>query len=227
MADYELNFTDVRPYKFLLLNGRHRPHRTELLTLLADILDQGIWTNLDHNAGPVRPLPRHYECDHAVGNNPLPESGFVKYQLFDNRWGEVYLNEPLYQDTYFSIVTETVFEYPHSFRTEKIWKPIAIGHPFIAVANQGFYKDLHNLGFRTFGNLIDESFDTIDNNQDRLTRVAQVIHDVCQQDLASFIRECYNVCKYNQQHLAEMRLQVRQEFPERFFQFIKQYHFDE
>jgi hypothetical protein len=227
MADYEQNFTDVRPSKFLLLNGRARPHRTQLLALLKDILNQGIWTNLDHSAGPIQLLDRRYECDHAVGNNPLPDTGFVKYQLFDNRWGEVYLNEQLYQDTYFSVVTETVFDYPHSFRTEKIWKPIAIGHPFIAVANAGFYRDLRNLGFQTFSKWIDETFDTIDNNQERLARIAEVIRDLCQQDLAAFIKECYNVCKYNQQHLAEMRLQVRQEFPERFFQFIRQYQFDE
>ena len=121
------------------------------------------------------------------------------------------------------MVTETVFNYPYSFRTEKIWKPIAIGHPWIAVANQGYYRDLHNLGFQTFGHVIDESFDSIENNQDRLERIAQVIEDLCRQDLASFLKECYNVCKYNQQHLAEMRQQVRQEFPNRFEQFIQQH----
>ena len=227
IADYEQNFATDRPYKFLLLNGRARPHRTQLLANLADILDQGIWTNLDWNAGPVRLLDRRYEYDHVVSNTVLPEHGFVKHHLFDNKWGDIYIKESLYQDTYFSIVTETVFDYPYSFRTEKIWKPVAVGHPWIAVANAGFYRDMRNLGFRTFNNLIDESFDSIDNNQDRLTRISEVVRDLCQQDLASFIKECYNVCKYNQQHLAEMRIKVRQEFPERFFQFIKQYHFNE
>jgi hypothetical protein len=141
--------------------------------------------------------------------------------LFKNEWGEIYLNARAYLDTYFSLVTETVFEHPYSFRTEKIWKPIAIGHPFIVVSNQGYYKDLHQLGFKTFGHLIDESFDTIENNQQRIECIAQVVEDLCQQDLASFIKECYNVCKYNQQHLVEMRTKVRQDFPERFFQFIK------
>ena len=227
IASYNENFTTARPYKFLLLNGRARSHRTQLLSNLTDILEQGIWTNLDWNAGPIRLLDPHYEYDHVVGNVTLPDTGFVKHQLFDNKWGDVYIKEKLYQDTYFSIVTETVFDYPYSFRTEKIWKPMAIGHPWVAVANQGFYRDIHRLGFKTFGHLIDESFDTIDNNQARLTRITEVIRDLCQQDLASFIKECYNVCKYNQQHLAEMSIKVRQEFPDRFFQFIKKYQFDE
>jgi hypothetical protein len=144
----------------------------------------------------------------------------VKNQLFNNTWGEIYLNAEPYIDTYFSLVTETVFNYPYSFRTEKIWKPIAMGHPWIAVANCGYYRDMHNLGFKTFGHVIDQSFDTIQDNQLRLQRIAQVVTDLCTQDLASFLKECYNVCKYNQQHLAEMRITVREELPARFTQFI-------
>jgi hypothetical protein len=227
MADYEHNYTTKRPYKFLMLNGRARSHRTELLKKFNNILDQGIWTNLDSAAGPIRLLPPYYEHAHVITHNNLPQSGFVKHHLFDNKWGDVYLKANLYLDTYFSVVTETVFDYPYSFRTEKIWKPIAIGHPWIAVANAGFYRDIRNLGFQTFEAVIDESFDQIDNNKDRLDRIAQVVKDLCQQDLASFVKECYNVCKYNQQHLAQMRNQVRQEFPERFFHFIRAHHFNE
>ena len=82
---------------------------------------------------------------------------------------------------------------------------------------------MHNLGFQTFGHVIDESFDLIENNQDRLERVSQLVKDLCQQDLVSFLNECYNVCKYNQQHLAEMRIKVRAEFPKRFRQFMTKY----
>jgi len=218
--NYEQNYTAKRPYKFLLLNGRARPHRTQLLQQLNGILDQGIWTNLDSASGPLRLLASKYEYAHVITHDNLPQSGFVKHHLFDNKWGDVYIKDNLYQDTYFSVVTETVFDYPYSFRTEKIWKPMAIGHPWIAVANQGFYRDLHNLGFKSFAPVIDETFDQIENNQDRLDRIAQIVKDLCQQDLASLLDECYNVCKYNQQHLAEMRVKIRKEFPDRFFKFI-------
>ena len=228
IEQYKENYTTDRPYKFLFLNGRSRPHRTELITRLNGLLDQCIWTNLDSTNGlSIRTLDPKYEYDHVVTTRSLPGTGFVKHEMFDNKWGDVYIKENLYQDTYFSLVTETVFGYPHSFRTEKIWKPVAIGHPWIAVANQGFYRDMHNLGFQTFGHVIDESFDSIANNHDRIERIAEVVKDLCQQDLAAFLKECYNVCKYNQQHLAEMRTKVRKEFPDRFFQFIKKYQFDE
>jgi hypothetical protein len=136
----------------------------------------------------------------------------------------VYLQAEPYQDTYFSVVTETVFgESDHSFRTEKIVKPLAMGHPWVAVANRGYYRDLRNLGFQTFGNLLDESFDMIDSPQDRINRIVAVVEDLCQQDLASFLESCYNFCKYNQQHLVELREQIRGEFPDRFWQFLQQH----
>jgi hypothetical protein len=169
-------------------------------------------------------LPKEYEVPEFRNNiDHLPSTGTVKFNLFNNTWGDAVVDGAAYKDTYFSLVTETVFNYPYSFRTEKIWKPIAVGHPWIAVANQGFYRDIHNLGFKTFGHVIDESFDTIDNSQDRIERIAKVVEDVCQQDLVSFYKECYNVCKYNQELYTEMRHQVPRELPNQFHQFINQY----
>ena len=234
-----------RPYKFLFLNGRARPHRKYLLERFKHngLLNQAIWTNLD--SSPVttdslsflkdghellgRPFPITYldpkyevKTYHAGIKKPNG-TNFVKHTLFDNDWGEAYLYAEAYTDTYFSVVTETVYSYPYSFRTEKIWKPILIGHPFIAVANRGYYRDLHRLGFRTFGKLIDETFDQIDNDQQRIERTAAVIEDLCQQDLDSFLSGAKEVCKYNQQHLADLRQKVRGEFPTRFLEFVKQH----
>jgi hypothetical protein len=56
--------------------------------------------------------------------------------------------------------------------------------------------------------------------------VAQVVENLCKQDLASFLQECYTICKYNQQHLAEIKDPIRQEFPDRFFKFLQK-HFNE
>jgi hypothetical protein len=223
IKDYQTYYSTTRPYKFLFLNGRARHHRRQLLEQLSPLLDSAIWSNLDNTHGaPIKLLDPKYEFDFYQKNTALTYSGFAKYELFNNDWGEIYLNHKPYSDTYFSLVTETVFDYPYSFRTEKIWKPVAIGHPFIVASNAGYYRDLHQLGFQTFGHVVDESFDQIDDNQDRLNRISQVVTDLCQQDLASFLNECYNVCKYNQQHLAEMRIKIRKEFPQQFEQHINE-----
>lgn len=234
-----------KPYKFLFLNGRLRLHRKYLLERfdLVGLLDQGLWTHLDSMScvnsaikmmangqdlmlGPreIHYLPPEYEVPRYRSQLcKKSEDSFAKYDLFNKEWGEIYLYAAPYVDTYFSIVTETVFTYPYSFRTEKIWKPIAMGHPWICVANRGYYKDMKNLGFRTFSSIIDESFDTIDDNQKRIERIAAVVEDLCGSDLPAFLKAAEPVCKYNQQHLAEMRPRVRKEFPERFFQFLRQH----
>jgi hypothetical protein len=231
-----------KPYKFLFLNGRIRSHRKYLLEHFRStgLLDQSLWSNLDSNPGAgktlkhprmyspttTRSLPVQYEVHRYQNSTIETDNHYKKYHLFNNEWGEIFLEPSAYIDTYFSLVTETVFEYPYSFRTEKIWKPIAMGHPFIAVANQGYYRDLQNLGFQTFGHVIDESFDSIEDNQQRIERIVEIVEDLCQRDLDSFLKECYTVCKYNQQHLAEMRLQVRREFPDRFFQFLREHNIE-
>ena len=234
ILDYEENVTAAdstdqiyqkthKPYQFLFLNGRRRWHRTRLIKQLEDVLGSALWTYLDAGPGQSTTLPPEYEVPrYSNWANPVSDHSYVKFDLFNNEWGEIYLYPRPYVDTYFSLVTETVFDIPYSFRTEKIWKPVAMGHPWIAVANRGFYRDMHNLGFQTYGHVIDESFDSIDNNQDRLDRIAAVVRDLCQQDLAAFLKECYNVSKYNQQHHREMAVRVRQEFPQRFFQFINE-----
>ena len=225
---YQEQYNTIRPYKFLFLNGRAREHRKYLISSLSTELNNAIWSNLDAGNGPFKLLEAQYEINNANKNITDNNQRYIKNQLFEKcGWGEIYLKASLYNDTYFSLVGETVFAYPYSFRTEKIWKPVAIGHPWIAAANYGFYRDMHKLGFKTFGHVIDESFDLIDNNRDRLNRIVTVVKDLCQQDLAEFLKECYTTCKYNQQHLVELAPMVKQEFTERFFQFITQHNFDE
>jgi hypothetical protein len=227
-----------KPYRFLFLNGLTRPHRKYMIEKMRDagLLDHAIWTNLDttpvhyrtynttllERPSELRLLPPEYEVERFhTGQKDRYQHAFVKHELFDNQWGDIYIRAEPYIDTYFSLVSETVFDYPYSLRSEKIYKPIAMGHPFVAVANCGFYRDLHNAGFQTFGNLIDESFDSIDNNQDRLDRIAQVVQDLCASDLAEFLVASRAVTKYNQQHMATEGIRIFNEFPDRFVNFIQ------
>lgn len=237
-----------KPYQFLFLNGRARPHRKYLYEHLRrrGLLEHSLYTMLDDRPTVVRQfnfredgidvmatpselrrLPDEYEVERyrspEFGPQPVGRTN-LKQELFRQEWGDIYLYHRPYVDTYFSLVTETVCsESAISFRTEKIAKPLAMGHPFVVAATSGFYRDLKNLGFRTFGSTIDESFDQIEHAQTRLDRLLQVVQDLCKQDLAGFLDAVQDVCKYNQQYLAEFTRQHRLEFPARFFQFISQH----
>jgi hypothetical protein len=243
-----------KPYNFLFLNGRSRPHRKYLYHRLGKLglLDRALWSCLEscaphwgfgkqqhikniilveagvdvmYTTQPLKYLPAEYEPVQFRKFNidAVSNKLFIKKDLFNNTWGDGVVAPEPYIDTYFSLVTETVFDSPYSFRTEKIAKPLLMGHPWIAVSTPGFYRDIQNLGFKTFDHLIDESFDQIDAPQQRLDRIVQVVQDLCSQDLDSFITAAQDTCKYNQQHLAEFGFKTRSEFPTKFFNFIKQH----
>jgi hypothetical protein len=81
-----------------------------------------------------------------------------------NDWSnQRYFNPEWYDNTCFSLVSETqVDPDPEQpvFITEKTFKPMAFKHPFIIFGNQGTLAHLHSLGFETYENLFDESYDT-------------------------------------------------------------------
>ena len=225
-----------KPYEFVMLNGRLRPHRKYMLDALRnrDLLKHALYTCLGstvemaftseltvQSTEPIRLLPPEYEIARAVNNlASVADTGFVKHELFGNTWGDAIVNARVYADTHFSVVTETIYDYAHSFRTEKIWKPMIMCHPFVAVANRGYYRDLHGAGFRTFSHMIDESFDGIDNPGDRADRTVAVIEDIVANGAGAFARAVADVCEYNYEHLREHNRQERAALPAALGQYL-------
>lgn len=212
-----------KPYTFLYTHGRDRPHRVYLWERLEKkgFLPGALWSRLD-GAAPVS-LPHEYEVQAFAGRDI---TGSVSYaesrkRLFGSKWGEVFLKHEAFRDSYFSLVTETVYDDPQTFFTEKIAKPIMQGHPWICAANAGFYRDLRALGFRTFGGIIDESFDEISDWKQRMDAILVQVESLIFRDPEAFLRACEPVCKYNQQHLLELARKEKTSFPLRFRNFLK------
>jgi len=222
-----LDYKHRRPYEFLFLNGRLRPNRKALIDNLRvrGMLDHALWTNLSSRVEmaftsqlktfktePIRLLPPEYEIERArerLTSDLYTDGGFVKHKLFDNTWGDAIVNHRCYTDTWFSLVTETIFDYPHTFRTEKIWKPVLMAHPFVIAANPGYLRDLRDTGFQTFHTVIDESYDQIDCPHTRIERIIDTVRGISQMGAAEFWEASRDICKYNQQHLVEYNREQR------------------
>jgi hypothetical protein len=58
--------------------------------------------------------------------------------------------------------------------TEKTFKPIALGMPFVVVGTRGSLEYLRSYGFRTFGNIWDESYDSAEDDV-RITCIAELL----------------------------------------------------
>jgi hypothetical protein len=82
-----------------------------------------------------------------------------------------------FYDSYWNIVIEThidIENLPGVFITEKTWKPIAHYQPFVIMGCAGSLAHLRELGYMTFGDYIDESYDLIENHIERTYRVLAV-----------------------------------------------------
>ncbi len=86
----------------------------------------------------------------------------------------------LFDDSYFSLVTETGFVKNNGntntvFLSEKIYKPILMKHPFILVSSENSLKYLRQLGYKTFHPFINESYDNIYTDALRLKAIVDEV----------------------------------------------------
>jgi hypothetical protein len=75
------------------------------------------------------------------------------------------------------LVTETVATGQRLHLTEKTFKPIALGMPFVIVGTRGSLEYLRSYGFRTFEGIWDESYDQADDNV-RIERIASLLRSL-------------------------------------------------
>jgi hypothetical protein len=75
------------------------------------------------------------------------------------------------------LVTETVATGRRHHLTEKTFKPIALGMPFVIVGTRGSLQYLRSYGFRTFEGIWDESYDDAEDDV-RIERIASLLRSL-------------------------------------------------
>lgn len=93
-----------------------------------------------------------------IKQNGVPDYNHVWQRFVNPNW---------YNKTNFSLVVETSVSDPR-FYSEKILKPLAFKHPFIVWASFNILDRIKNLGFESFENIIDESYNFEAHNNKRL-----------------------------------------------------------
>lgn len=207
-----------RNHSFLFTNRKLRPHRQYLIHLLEKqkLLDDALWCNHDAELTWGHPKFNQVYSTDPVSTKKLPPG----YDVENPGWVDGVIVPAQYFDTWFTLVPETVFEYPASFRTEKFYKPVLATHPFVVCANQGFYRDLKNLGFQTYNQWIDESFDGIEDGQKRIERLVDVVAWLVKQDLKKFWEETKDTRLYNLRHAFELHSNQRDTFTQQLKDFV-------
>jgi hypothetical protein len=86
----------------------------------------------------------------------------------------------LFNLAYLNIVTESGDCVPELFyMSEKISKSLFLGMPFLVLGCCDYLKYLRELGFKTYGEFIDESYDDIHDWLERSNAIVDIVHDFC------------------------------------------------
>jgi len=219
---------EIRPKEklFVCFNKLHRKHR---LKLLAEAIRSGwleksfysfegatkTWFDPDVRKGLPLTVKDLKTIETIEDKLPL------RLNITADRHNPVDVREDdleYHQDSYFSIITETIFEPYHPgeqlmgymdtlFLSEKIYKPFAFKHPFIAVAWHGAIKALRERGYKTFHPYIDESYDDETDPKERFQMIVDEIKRLEQFTTEEWIEWQKNIkpiVEYNYKYLLSL-----------------------
>ena len=172
------NVVESRKFDLGCLNGNPRPHRIANYYHLMkkSYKDQMSISFHNNNTDPWR------ADDVTLLDEELNYWNSIKKSLPDrsisNSVNFKSIDLPQLSDSYLHLVTETTV-IPGVFITEKTWKPVAAGVPFLMFGNPGTMSFLKTLGVDTYDDVLDHAY--YDNEADwrvRLTKIHIVLDNL-------------------------------------------------
>jgi hypothetical protein len=180
----------VRAKTFVCMNARPRPHR---MYFVSELFSRGL---ADH--GHVSLLRQGYHRRNFPRERLYDPDGRYDepaWEMFLNRI-PIALDDPqmvygddrrmpaeFIDDAYVNIVTETVFNGHILFPTEKIFKPCLTAQPFLLLGSRGLLAHFRDLGYETFPEFFDESYDNIVDDCLRMHTVLHQVERLCAMSL--------------------------------------------
>ena len=96
-----------------------------------------------------------------------------------------------YKKSFLYVVSESVFAVPFGYACDKTLTAIKCMRPFVLVSPPHSLEYLHAMGFKTFGEYWDESYDQETDHEKRFIKVLDIIKKISTMS----IQECQNMCK--------------------------------
>jgi hypothetical protein len=106
------------------------------------------------------------------------------------------INPMWYYKSKVNIITETMLYKNLIHLTEKTWKAIYLGVPFVIYSPSKYYlKTLRDMGFKTFNSVINEDYDEMVGND----KIKQTINSAEELSNIYNSKEVSEICKFNQE----------------------------
>jgi hypothetical protein len=184
----ELDHTTPKSMYFDALLGQPRAHRDFVYdSIQSQNLQKQILTTYQNQGGSLfinNFFKTNFEWEPDIehfDSTVTRSTDSVQYQGCQIALSKI-LPIQVYNRTAYSIVTETGRYNQYSFFTEKTTKPMMARRLFVMFSGYKFLQNLQNLGFQTFGNVIDESYDLMYNDNDRWSAAFEQVQRLCKMD---------------------------------------------
>lgn len=203
---------------FTCFNKLNREHRMQLVNrLLPTGLIDKAWFSFEGDENFVENIDNL--SDHYQYIKFYKDKFPIKLNITPERHNPVEIQPDdlvYYKDSYFSLVTETLFfekNYPNQhhkpfvedsmFITEKTYRCFALLSPFIVMGRPHTLRELRRQGFKTFAPFIDETYDDIEPDSQRFEAIIKEIRRLCAFDGNQWNIWCdgiREIVEFNQQH---------------------------
>ncbi len=170
---------------FNSLNRAHRNHRTEHLYFLVEnkltgLVSGGVWFDTHQIENPVYQTVEYNHYKTVLTAN-YPKT--VDILDLVNTVPNLINNLEIYERSQLTVVTESHFNQTGGlFITEKTFRPLLVGHPFMILGQKGSLEKLRSWGFETDFDGIDQSYDCIEDDRDRFLQFHLSLRNWCVQD---------------------------------------------
>lgn len=165
-----------------LANGRPAQHRYEFTKKL---WQQGLITN-----GVVS------MCHMSAGDEEFESNLPMILDGKDNTWSDNIDENFLFDNVFLWVSNETHMDNKLTLFSEKTIRPMLYMNPFVINGDAHTLAYLKSLGFRTFDEFWDESYDTITDQSRRQDKIISIIKDLRDENL----EELYNKMKPTLEH---------------------------
>lgn len=212
--------------KFLNFNRRWRLHRPMLVALLqsSNLLQHGYvslapsddelnWSDVWD--GMIKPSIC-YDCDETANILLSNKESIINIPPLYLDVNDLTVNyfkirsstNNYYDESYFSLVTETNYFDGPIFLTEKIFKPVLHQHPFILVSVHKSLEQFKSLGYKTFSPYFNEDYDLEENPCKRMMMIVNEVERLCNlsdEEWKNILVELNKICYYNYMHLTSKK----------------------
>ena len=174
LESFELYKKNNNKKKFLNLNNVMRPNKQSLFfylcknNLVEDALVSNLWEDSRDTILSKKEFDELYNYDSSEYES-FQRTVIKRQEIYgDNYKSNQASPINFYTDTQYSLVSETHVGSNILCVSEKTYKPVLMGHPFLIFGNTFTLNYLKKLGYETFDNKFNEEYDSCENIKDKL-----------------------------------------------------------